>query len=503
MFRSNVSRCVTGLLILGLVAVSALTVQAATVVWTGGTDSTWDNTANWSTGAMPQNTDVAAFTSLSTANLSTITLDGGDRSVLGLQETTPGGDVTIGGNNILNIGTSGIDMTSSTNNLTLNCNVALGGPQSWTVNNGETLTVGGSLSGSSNLTKLGKGLLTLNGVNSFSGTLTIGSATAQAGVGLPPGNGANANASGGVIIGNGAALQSANVFIYGGDPNTRSMGVVFGPGVTTATFASLASYGVGPLSLMTTDPTPVPVTLTVGGNNASTTFNGAIWSYTSTGVTTLSQAGTLVKTGNGTLTLNDGNGNDYYSYEGSKIYQGIYNLNIAAGEVMLTGMRCLPGCDEPYNGPGMPGAITFNGGMLGINFTVTDGWDQNAINRDITGTNFNGGFDIVPANMSLPLNTQLTGTGSFTKAGAGTVILGVTWQNNSYTGGTVLTGGSLQLGGTFGMGNSGPLTVTDGTLDLCGFSPTVGGARRPRGHDHQQQHQQRDPDGQPVRYDHL
>ena len=90
---------------------------------------------------------------------------------------------------------------------------------------------------------------------------------------------------------------------------------------------------------------------------------------------------------------------------------------------MANGIRCLPGIDEPYNGPGMPDCITFSGGMLGINFVDSDGSDLNAINRSINGTNFNGGWDITQAGMTVTLTQQLTGTGSFTKAGAGTVVL--------------------------------------------------------------------------------
>ena len=441
MFRSNANRWVMGFVVLGLLAVSALTAQAAVVAWTGGDGSNWDDTANWSTGAMPQSGDVAAFNSLSTNNLSTITLNGADRSVLGLQEATPGGDVMIGGSNTLNIGTSGIDMSSSTNNLTLNCNVAIGSPQSWTVNAGTTLTVGGAISSTNGLTKLGGGTLSL-GSATITGPTTIGAAPSTFG--------------GMILLNNGAALQNSAVTIYNSGWDTWAQAINFGPGVTTATFASLSATGPCPMPLDNTGGSLNAVTLTVGGNNASTTYGGAFYG-----------TGTLVKVGTGTLSFTNGNWIDFQTGQG---WAG--NFVLQGGELSLNSARQIPQADA--GGPGA--SMIFQGGMLQWATTDTNAWDLAHLGTiDVQGTGFNGGFDIMYANVVLPVNANLTGTGSFTKAGAGTVLLG---GNNSYTGGTTVTGGSLQMGNWSSLGgaggSSGPLTVTAGTLDLNGNSPTVG-----------------------------
>ena len=445
LFRSNTNRWVWGAVALGLLALSARTAQAAAVTWTGSLDSTWDNTGNWSTGAMPLAGDVAVFNGAE-GNLGGISLDGANRSVAGLQELSPSGDVTIAPGNTLNLGTSGIDMSASTHNFSINCNVSLTGPQSWNVNTGTTLTVGGGLSGTSGLTKLGGGTLTLGGSNTgFSGPTTIGSAAAGGGA---------------IQINNGAALQNSAVFIYGQGPDTWAQAIQFAFGVTSATFASLASSGKNPLPLYTTANTPLTatgsVTLTVGGNNASTTFSGAVWG-----------TGTLVKAGSGMLTFNDSSGNDWCDYQltgAPAVWGG--SIVLAGGVVSFNSVREIPQVDTD----GLSSLI-FSGGTMQYTAADTDGWNMNHIGTAIQGANFNGGLDITQAVTIVPLSAQLTGTGSFSKAGAGTVIL---YGQNSYTGGTTLSAGSLQLENTYALGAVGPLMVSGGTLDLCGYSPAVG-----------------------------
>lgn len=62
---------------------------------------------------------------------------------------------------------------------------------------------------------------------------------------------------------------------------------------------------------------------------------------------------------------------------------------------------------------------------------------------------------------------------SFTKAGAGTLLL--TGNANTYSGGTTISAGTVQLSGSGTLGSTtGTLTVNGGTLNLDGTSQTVG-----------------------------
>ncbi len=63
----------------------------------------------------------------------------------------------------------------------------------------------------------------------------------------------------------------------------------------------------------------------------------------------------------------------------------------------------------------------------------------------------------------------ITGNGSLTKTGTGTVQL---TGANGYTGGTIVSNGSLQLGNASALGTGG-LAANGGTLDLASFSVTV------------------------------
>ena len=79
------------------------------------------------------------------------------------------------------------------------------------------------------------------------------------------------------------------------------------------------------------------------------------------------------------------------------------------------------------------------------------------------------------AAQALVATNPITGTGGLTKMGPGYLMLLNT--NNTYSGGTVVSNGTLRLapGAVNPLATNGALVVAGGTLDLNGYSPTLGG----------------------------
>ena len=95
--------------------------------------------ASWD--SLPGAGDVALWGSAVTAPNSTLL--GTDLGWAGIKVVAPGGPVTLGAGNTLTIGTSGIDLSSATQNLTLNCGLVLQGQQSWSAAAGRSLNIAG------------------------------------------------------------------------------------------------------------------------------------------------------------------------------------------------------------------------------------------------------------------------------------------------------------------------------------------------------------------------
>jgi len=131
-----------------------------------------------------------------------------------------------------------------------------------TLDSGASTTLALALTGAGNFTKAGAGTLTLAGANAlFAGTTTVAGGTLR--------------------LTHSDALANSTLV------NTASGTVAFGS-LTTVTIGGLGGSG----SLVLANENEEAIALVAGGNNASTTFSGA-----------LSGAGSLAKTGSGTLTL--------------------------------------------------------------------------------------------------------------------------------------------------------------------------------------------------------
>ena len=158
------------------------TLDAATIVKANNTTSLSVGTS-WVSGVAPGILDVAQWNSTVTSSNATAlgnSLYFGEISIV-----NPGGPVTINndGNTLALNGISGtgIDMSNATQNLTLNCPIILGSTQTWNVASGQTLKVGGVVSGGSGLAVAGSGTVILSGANSYTGGTTVAGGTLKAG----------------------------------------------------------------------------------------------------------------------------------------------------------------------------------------------------------------------------------------------------------------------------------------------------------------------------------
>ena len=229
---------------------------------------------------------------------------------------------------------------------------------------------GYSIAGNMGLTKLGSNVLTLSSSSTYTGLTTVTSGT--------------------LTISNSSALSGSTVVA----PTPGNL--TFATNVYAFTFGGLS--GSQNLSLQNNGA----VALTVGANNASTTYAGA-----------LIGSGSLTKTGSGMLTL-----------IGSSTYSGVTTIS--------------------------SGTLRFGDGISGHDgsLVATGGISNNAaLVYNLNGPQTYAGI--------------ISGTGTLTKTGSGTLVLA---NANTFSGGTTISAGTLQLGnGT--SGNDGSLSNTGGIND--------------------------------------
>jgi autotransporter-associated beta strand protein len=125
-----------------------------------------------------------------------------------------------------------------------------------------TLQGSNGIAGSATLNVAGGGAVTVNNSNSFTGATTLTGGT--------------------LVLGNAAGLTNSTVIL-----NTDDL-LAFATGITAPTIGGLS----GPGFLGLSDAVGNPVSLTVGGNNATTTYSGGMY-----------DVGSLTKVGSGTLVL--------------------------------------------------------------------------------------------------------------------------------------------------------------------------------------------------------
>lgn len=390
-------------------------------------------------------------------------------------DNTSGSAITLANNNAQTwnndfrfIGTSSLDMGNGT--------VSIAALRSITVVS-NTFSVGQVTDGGAGygLTKNGNGTLTLNGGGAYVGKTTINGGTLA-------------------IIGAGSTMYSTNVFIASGAKlDASAVG-----GLTLN--AGEAFGGSGTMAGSLTDASGVvfiPGGSTTYGTlmvNGDLTLNGgAAMNFDLSNVTTpgsgtndlIAVSGAFNLAGSTTLNVNFVNGVppngsiytliQYGSFSGSVdglvAPAGTYiTNNTTAGAIQLVTTH-------------IPAVLTWQGdGSVNVwDVNTTANWLQSGTNQTFFGgdavTFDNTGSaspaitltgTIIPGSVTVNASQDYTFTGSgiegsgvFTKAGSGTLVLD---NNNTYTGPTVINGGVLQIGAGASTGTLGTGTVTNNSV---------------------------------------
>ena len=280
---------------------------------------------------------------------------------------------------------------------------------------GGDLNISSSITGSAGLNKNGSGVLTLSGSNAFTGPITINAGVLRAG--------------------------STSAFGTGGANSVTMVnlaGVILDlAGFNNSVGSLTGGNAVGGVSLR-------GGTLTVGGDNTSTTFSGLIYG-----------SGGLVKTGTGTLTLSTAN-----TFAGSTtISSGTLKGGIAAFLPAATALT--------VNGTLDLNALAVTLGQFSGSGIVTN---SNATAVALTLGNFAGNFDTT---FSGVFNSSTPASLTLTKTGGGTLTL--TSAAGTATGAWTLNAGTIKADYSVGsvtgnIINPVATTLSGGSINITGRS---------------------------------
>jgi probable HAF family extracellular repeat protein/autotransporter-associated beta strand protein len=215
---------------------------ASLLMWTGSTGNSWNDANNWSSGVVPGASHDVIFNAATSTNQ--ITTLGGNQSANSLSfnanASTP---ITIAAGNTLTLGSGGINVSSDTaSGHTINADIALAAPQTWSVNGDRTFNVGGNISGTGPLTKDGNGSIILTGNNIYNGDTKIAAGTLKINGSLSTASAVTVNNSG-TLAGMGTV---GNVTVNSGGhiaPGDSGFGTLTATGLTLNT-GSLLDYSL-------------------------------------------------------------------------------------------------------------------------------------------------------------------------------------------------------------------------------------------------------------------
>ena len=366
------------------------------------------------------------------------TIDNTSGVAIALADNIPvnlNGDFTFGGTNDLNLGAGAVMLSAN--------------PQ-FTLNGTSTLTIGGAISGVSDLTVTGPGQVVLAGNNSYTGDTNIsGGATFT----ILGNNGLGAS-DGDTMVSSGSSLVLSNVNYTTAEPLILHGN---GSGGNGALVNAGTSSFAGPITAATDS--------TINGGTGTLNLSGGI---DKTGTVLTMANGTFNLSGSG-ITGNSGSPNSDFVADGATV-----NLNVASS----------------YLGP----TYIINGGTINANATdaLPTANGRTALTLDATGSGGSTlalgegqavasltGSDTSMVNLGSKALTMGANTGSTTFAGVisgagGSVIkdgasIQILTNSNTYTGATTVTAGTLEVSGAAGaLTGTSAVNISGGTLLLSG-----------------------------------
>jgi autotransporter-associated beta strand protein len=233
----------------------------------------------------------------------------------------------------------------------------------------------------------------------------------------------------------GGTVEATNVIIgsfgYGGAVSVEDGGVLKSTFIATDGMGGSVTLNGGTIAALNDLLVSAPITL-AGNGTIDTAGHDAMITSVISGASPTSR---LTKAGAGVATL-----------AGANTYTG--------GTTLVDGTASIA---SSANIGGVGSQIDFAGGTLRITGTAIANLDSHTVNWSA----FNGGIDVAAAGHTVTVSQALGGSGTFTKQGAGTLVLGS--ANNH--GGTVAAGGVLSVLDDTRLGAAAaPLGLAGGTL---------------------------------------
>ncbi len=334
----------------------------------------------------------------------TVTLNGGGMRQYNFSSATIYNVVNVAADTAIGAGGAAADTTTFAGPMTL-----VGGTRTFTVTGSSMAYSGPGIGDGGNgygLTKAGTGLLVLGGTNTYTGPTTLSSGTLRVNSELALANSTFTHSGSGTL--DFSSTVVGNAFSFGG----------------LASSSAAAS-----VSLQNNAGTPAAITLTVGDNDASTSYAG-----------TLTGAGSVVKVGTGILSLS-----------GSNDYAGTMTVN--GGVLSVSSASSLPGW-------GTAGRVAVGAaGSLAVGNDMTL---QQAFDAGYLAATSGVGFDTTAGDRSV--SDVITGSRPFVKTGGNVLTL---TGASTFAGTTTLAGGSVELGVAQDGSTSGPLGAS-GTITFTG-----------------------------------